>query len=77
MSNALDTAENLSSLSSNFTASTLTLDSIKISNTALVETSTVGKIKQKGSFLQNSFHQSLLLGELYGYTKWIRNRGFI
>lgn len=63
MSKALDTAENLSSLSSNFTASTLTLDSIKISNTALVETSTVGKIKQKGSFLQNSFHQSLLLGE--------------
>ena len=63
MSKALDTAENLSSLSSNYTASTLTLDSIKISNTALVETSTVGKIKQKGSFLQNSFHQSLLLGE--------------
>lgn len=63
MSKALDTAENLSSLSSNFTASTLTLDSIKISNTALVETSTVGKIKQKGSFLQNSFHQALVLGE--------------
>ena len=63
MSKALDTAENLSSLSSNFTASTLTLDSIKISNTALIETSTVGKIKQKGSFLQNSFHQALVLGE--------------
>lgn len=63
MSKALDTAENLSSLLSNFTASTLTLDSIKISNTALVETSTVGKIKQKGSFLQNSFHQALVLGE--------------
>ena len=63
MSKALDTAENLSSLSSNFTVSTLTLDSIKISNTALIETSTVGKVKQKGSFLQNSFHQSLLLGE--------------
>ena len=62
MSKALDTAENLSSLSSNFTASTLTLDSIKISNTALVETSTVGKVKQKGSFLQNSFHQALVLG---------------
>ena len=60
MSKALDTAENLSSLSSNFTASTLTLDSIKISNTALIETSTVGKIKQKGSFLQNSFHQALI-----------------
>ena len=63
MSKALDTAENLSSLSSNYTASTLTLDSIKISNTALIETSTVGKIKQKGSFLQNSFHQALVLGE--------------
>jgi|ETNvirnome_6_100_1030635.scaffolds.fasta_scaffold22710_2 hypothetical protein len=63
MSKALDTAENLSSLSSNFTSSTLTLDSIKISNTALIETSTVGKVKQKGSFLQNSFHQALVLGE--------------
>lgn len=63
MSKALDTAENLSSLSSNFTVSTLTLDSIKISNTALIETSTVGKVKQKGSFLHNSFHQSLVLGE--------------
>ncbi len=62
MSKALDTAENLSSLSSNFTSSTLTLDSIKISNTALIETSTVGKVKQKGSFLQNSFHQALVLG---------------
>ena len=66
MSKALDTAEtigNLSSLSSNYTESTLTLDSIKISNTALVETSTVGKVKQKGSFLQNSFHQALVLGD--------------
>ena len=62
MCKALDTAENLSSLSSNYTESTLTLDSIKISNTALVETSTVGKVKQKGAFLQNSFHLALVLG---------------
>ena len=27
-----------------------------------IETSTTGKIKQKGSFMQSSFHQSLVLG---------------
>ena len=27
-----------------------------------LETSTTGKIKQKGSFMQSSFHQSLVLG---------------
>ena len=27
-----------------------------------IETSTTGKIKQKGAFMQSSFHQSLVLG---------------
>ena len=27
-----------------------------------IETTTTGKVKQKGAFLQSSFHQSLVLG---------------
>ena len=41
-----------------------------------IETTTTGKVKQKGAFLQSSFHQALVLGsQKNGYTKWNWNGG--
>ena len=41
----------------------ITMDSDGVTTfSANVVTSTTGKIKQKGAFMQSSFHQSLVLG---------------
>ena len=38
------------------------LSLVKLTASGDIETSTTGKIKQKGAFMQSSFHQSLVLG---------------
>ena len=61
-------ATNLTGTASGLTAGTVTNGVYTNSDTTLgagvdIETSTTGKIKQKGSFMQSSFYQSLVLGQ--------------
>jgi len=51
----------LDSISADGTSITISSDTALAAGVD-IETSTTGKIKQKGSFMQSSFHQSLVLG---------------
>ena len=44
------------------TANTTFSGNTTFSNVGDIETSNTGKVKQKGAFLQSSFHQALVLG---------------